>query len=187
VHVDPSLDAHGVTTTPAPVVIRSAVAADAVHIEAVHWASRAAAYRHIAGWPPARPVWAERVQIWTQWLTDPEITSIVAEVDDVVVGICTIRPSTDPEADPITVATMPTLYVHPDAWHRGYGRALCSEASRRASARGFTVLTLWSIEKNRRAHDFYTAFGFVAEPTTMVVPDWPSEALTARRYRLPLR
>ena len=124
--------------------------------------------------------------MWAQWLTDPEVTSIVAEVDDVVVGICTIRPSTDDGADATLVAMMPTLYVHPHAWHRGYGRALCAEACRRASARGFTVLTLWSIEKNSRAHDFYIAFGFVAESMTMIVPDWPHEKLTARRYRLPL-
>jgi GNAT superfamily N-acetyltransferase len=80
---------------------------------------------------------------------------------------------------------MPTLYVHPDAWHRGCGRALCVEASRRAAERGFLLLTLWSIEKNARAHEFYTAFGFEAEPVTMVV-EWPHETLTARRYRLAL-
>jgi GNAT superfamily N-acetyltransferase len=180
------MNPHSITPSPAPSAIRSAVAADAIHVEAVHWASRTAAYQHIAGWPPTRPTQAERVEIWTEWLTDPEVTSIVAEVDDVVVGVCTIRPSTDADADPVTVATMPTLYVHPDAWHRGYGRALCAEAARRASERGFTVLTLWSIEKNARAHDFYTAFGFVAESMTIVVPDWPYEMLTARRYRLAL-
>jgi GNAT superfamily N-acetyltransferase len=185
-HLDPGSYDHGMTTAPASLVVRSANAADAIHVEAVHWASRAAAYQHIAGWPPARPDRAERVEIWTRWLSDPEVTSIVAEVNDVLVGICTIRPTTDAEADPTVVAAMPTLYVHPDAWRRGCGRALCSEASRRASARGFTALTLWSLEKNAQAHDFYTAFGFIAEPITMVVPDWPYEKLTARRYRLPL-
>jgi GNAT superfamily N-acetyltransferase len=184
--VDPNPDGYSVTTTRASLVIRSAVAADARDVEAVHWASRAAAYQQIVGWPPARPTWAERVAIWTEWLTDPEIMSIVAEVDDVIVGICTVRPSTDADADPATVATMPTLYVHPDAWHRGYGRALCAEASKRASARGFTALTLWSIEKNARAHHFYTALGFVDEAKTMIVPDGPHETLTARRYRLQL-
>ena len=184
-HVDPGYNL-GTTADDGPLVVRRAVARDAVGVEAVHWASRAAAYQHIVGWPPARPTRAERVETWSYWLTDPEVTSIVAEVDDVIVGICTIRPSTDDDADPAVTAAMPTLYVHPSVWHKGHGRALCREAVRRAAARGFTVLTLWSIEKNTRAHHFYTAFGFVAEPVTMVVPDWPWERLTARRYRLPL-
>jgi ribosomal protein S18 acetylase RimI-like enzyme len=175
-----------VTVAPGSIVIRSAVATDALRVEAVHWASRAAAYKHVKGWPPAKPTWAERVEIWQAWLNDPDVTSLVAEVDDVVVGICTVRPSTDPEVDSAIVATMPTLYVHPDAWHRGYGRALCAEALKRAAARGFSVLTLWSIENNARAHEFYTAYGFTAESTTMAVPDWPHEALTARRYRIAL-
>jgi GNAT superfamily N-acetyltransferase len=184
--VDPSLDAQSLTPAPASLVIRSAGADDAMHVEAVHWASRTAAYQHIAGWPPARPTRSERVEIWTQWLTDPEVTSIVAEVDQVIMGICTIRPSTDDGADPTIVATMPTLYVHPSVWHRGYGRALCAEGLRRASARGFSALTLWSIDKNTRAHDFYTAFGFIPEAKTIIVPDWPYETLSARRYRMPL-
>lgn len=184
-HVDPGYS-HDYAAASRSLVVRAAAARDAVGVEAVHWASRAAAYQHITGWPPARPTRVERVETWTQWLADPDVTSIVAEVDDVILGICTIRPSADDDADPAVTAAMPTLYVHPSVWHQGYGRALCREAVRRAAARGFTALTLWSIEKNTRAHDFYTAFGFEAEPVTMVVPDWPWERLTARRYRLPL-
>jgi GNAT superfamily N-acetyltransferase len=185
-YVDPGTLGEAMAPMPASLVVRSAVASDASGVEAVHWASRAAAYQHIKGWPPPRPDRAERVEIWKRWLTDPLVTSIVGGIDDVVVGICTVRPSTDDDADPTVVAAMPTLYVHPSVWHRGYGRALCAEAVRRASARGFSVLTLWSIEGNDRARDFYLAFGFVAEPTTMVAPDWPHERLVARRYRLPL-
>jgi GNAT superfamily N-acetyltransferase len=185
-YLDPGMNSDAMASTPASPVVRSADAADASAVEAVHWASRAAAYAHINGWPPARPDRAQRVEIWTRWLTDPAVTSIVAEIDGVLLGICTIRPSTDDDADPTVVAAMPTLYVHPSAWRRGYGRALCAEAMRRASARGFSVLTLWSIEGNDRARDFYLAFGFVAEPTTTVAPDWPHERLVIRRYRLPL-
>jgi len=183
-HLDANTSEVGPTGAEA-VSIRLATVGDAAAVEAVHWASRAAAYSQIAGWPPAKPDSRERVEIWTQWLVDPEVTSVVAVVDGAIVGICTVRPSTDADADPALVATMPTLYVHPDAWHRGCGRALCSEATRRARERGFTLLTLWSLEKNTRAHDFYTTFGFEAEPVTMVV-EWPHETLTARRYRLAL-
>lgn len=165
--------------------IRPGTTADAAAVEAVHWASRAAAYSHIAGWPPAKPDWSERVEIWRQWLADPTVTSLVVEVGGAIVGLCTVRASTDADADPVAVAEMPTLYVHPDAWHRGYGRALCVEALRRAAGRGFAQLTLWSIEKNTRAHEFYTTFGFEAERVTMVA-EWPHETLTARRYRISL-
>jgi ribosomal protein S18 acetylase RimI-like enzyme len=84
--------------------------------------------------------------------------------------------------DPEVVAEMPTLYVRPDLWHRGYGRALCTEALTRASARGFRSLTLWVLEMNLHARRFYGAVGFTREEVTKA-----DEDLVARRYRIALR
>ena len=116
---------------------------------------------------------------------DPAITCLVSAVEGSINGICTLRPSTDEDADPAVVAEMPTLYVHPGAWHRGYGRALCARAVRRASTRGFRALTLWCMGMNVRAHEFFTAFGFEADGRIMAV-DWPHDELVAYRYRIRL-
>ncbi len=166
-------------------MIRGAVRDDAARVEAIHWASRNAAYKHVAGWPPQRPDRAERVELWAKWLTDPAIISLVAELDGAAVGICTVRATTDEDLDAATVAELPTLYVHPDVWHRGLGRSLCTAGLRRAKERGFETLILWSIETNTRADAFYTRFGFARDAVTKVV-DWPHDLLIARRYRITL-
>lgn len=166
--------------------IRDAHLADAAVIEAVHYASREAAYsERVSEWPPAGPDRAERVERWKHWLRDPEISSLVGEVNGVIVGFCTVRPSPDIDAERTAVAEMPTLYVHPDAWRRGYGRALCEAGLVRAVERGFRRLTLWVLEINTPACAFYEAFGFEADGVTKI--DMSSrDALVARRYRIDL-
>ena len=118
---------------------------------------------------------------WKSWLSDPKIDSIVGEVGGEIIGFCTVRPSEDEGVDAHEVAEMPTLYVRPDSWHRGYGRALCAEALDRASVRGFRTLTLWVLEMNLHARRFYGAVGFAREEVTK-----EDEDLVARRYRIVL-
>jgi ribosomal protein S18 acetylase RimI-like enzyme len=165
-------------------LIRDGVGSDAASVEAVHWASRNAAYSHVRGWPPDRPNLAERIELWHQWLTDPAIVSLVAEVRGMILGVCTVRPSTDEDLDNSRVAEIPTLYVHPEFWHRGLGRSLCAAALERATAAGFESLALWSVESNTRADEFYREFGFVRDVTKIM--EWSFEPLVVRRYRIAL-
>jgi ribosomal protein S18 acetylase RimI-like enzyme len=169
-----------------PLRIRNARIADAEAIEAVHYASREAAYsERVSEWPPAGPDRAGRVERWVSWLGDAEISCLIGEVNDEIVGFCTVRPSLDLDADRTSVAEMPTLYVHPDAWRRGYGRALCEAGLVRAVERGFRRLTLWVLEINTPACAFYEAFGFESDGVTKI--DMSSrDGLIARRYRIDL-
>jgi ribosomal protein S18 acetylase RimI-like enzyme len=170
--------------TSSAITLRDGGCGDAEAIEAVHYASREAVYRgRVADWPPAGPDRKGRVERWREWLSDPDIVSVVGEVNGEVVGFCTVRSSGDQDADPTIVAEMPTLYVHPDAWHRGYGRSLCSEGLKRAVERGFHELTLWVLEMNIQARDFYSAFGFTLDAATKV-DEGSIEGLIARRYRI---
>ena len=163
--------------------VRDGVADDASAVEEVHWASLEAAYKDtLAGWPETGRDRNARLERWRKWLSGPDI-SIVGSVDGEIVGFCTIRPSEDEDADAALVAEMPTLYVHPDAWRRGYGQALCAEGLSSAAERGFDVLTLWVLEVNTRAHSFYSAFGFLSDGATKVVED-SSKGLVARRYQI---
>jgi ribosomal protein S18 acetylase RimI-like enzyme len=174
------------TTIEAPLTIREAVVEDATEIEAVHWVSREAAYRErVSVWPPVGPDKAGRVELWRTWLSDPEIVCIVGERQGEVIGFCTIRASTDDDVQQAGVAEMPTLYVHPDAWHRGYGRALCEEGLVRANERDFDLLTLWVLEFNTRAQRFYREYGFSPDGATKVVEGTPDE-LIAHRYSIRL-
>ena len=168
--------------------IRAATLEDASAIEAVHFASRDAVYRgRIPDWPNFGPNQAERIERWQLWLTNPDIVSLVCEADGEIVGIVTIRASTDEGEDPTMVAEMPTLYVHPEHWRRGYGAALCRAALDRARDLGYDELTLWVVDLNVEAHGFYTNFGFTEDGATTVDDGASGEtAVTASRYRISL-
>lgn len=168
-----------------PFVVRDAVVDDAAEIEAVHWAARAAVYDgRVVDWPPRGPDRPGRVERWREWLSSPDVTCILGELDGRVVGFVTVRPSRDPDAGP-DIAEMPTLYVDPASWRRGLGALLCRAAVQRASSLGFRELTLWVLELNTRARAFYDAFGFHPDGATQVDED-TTERLVANRYRLTL-
>lgn len=159
---------------------------DAAAIESVHYASREAAYSgRVAEWPPEGPDRSGRIALWERWLSNPDISCLVREVGGEIVGFCTVRPSPDPDAPAAVVAEMPTLYVRPDAWRAGHGRALCAAGLDRARERGFRRLTLWVLELNTSACAFYEAFGFESDGVTKI--DLSSrDRLVARRYRIAL-
>lgn len=156
-------------------------------VEFVHFASRDAAYRdRVPGWPVDVLSRRERVEVWRAWLADPEVTTLVLEAEEGIAGICTMRPSGDPDGDPDEVVEVPTLYVRPDAWRRGYGLALCREACRRARAEGFRWLTLWVLDLNIEARRFYAALGFREDGAKKVDESHTEVPLQASRFRLSL-
>jgi ribosomal protein S18 acetylase RimI-like enzyme len=167
------------------VALRDAGPDDAEAIEFVHYAAREAVYGgKVVDWPPPGPDRPGRVERWRTWLSSPDVSCIVAERDGRILGFCTIRPSRDDDASESEVE-MPTLYVHPDAWGRGLGRALCDACVARARDRGFRALTLWVLAMNERARRFYDAFGFEPDGTTKI-DEGTTERLAAHRYRLSL-
>jgi ribosomal protein S18 acetylase RimI-like enzyme len=169
-----------------PLHLRDADVADAEAIEAVHYASREARYQgRTESWPPVGPDRLGRVARWRSWLSDPGIECIVGEVDGEVLGFCTIRASIDGDADSQRVAEMPTLYLRPDSWGRGFGRVLCDAGVDRARAGGFSELTLWVLELNEGARAFYDAVGFSFDGATQV-DEATKERLVAQRYRTQL-
>jgi ribosomal protein S18 acetylase RimI-like enzyme len=168
-------------------VVRGATLADADAVEAVHWASMEAAYGStVTGWPITPRNRLVRIATWGEWLSDPAVVALVGTLDARIVGLCTVRATGDEGADPAKVAEMPTLYVHPRAWHRGFGRRLCLEAVARARTRGFETLTLWVVESNARARSFYSEFGFVEDGSRKVVLESPAR-VEAVRFRMDLR
>ena len=173
------------SSEPGDIRLRDGFVSDAEAVEAVHYSSREAVYAgRTADWPPPGPDRRGRVERWRAWLQDDDITAIVAEHQGQVVGFCTIRASQDDDAGP-TIAEMPTLYVRPDFWHRGLGRVLCTASLERASERGFDELTLWVLEMNTRARDFYQKVGFAADGAQKI-DELTSERLVALRYRIEL-
>lgn len=166
--------------------VRDATVEDGASIEAVHFASREAAYSaHVSEWPPPGPGRAERVERWGRWLADPDIHCLVIEVDGHIRGFVTVRAATDTDLSSERVAEMPTLYVSPEHWRSGLGAALCRAGVTRARALGFSELVLWVLDINERARHFYWALGFRPDGTVKIDEGTP-EGFRAARFHIDL-
>jgi ribosomal protein S18 acetylase RimI-like enzyme len=128
----------------------------------------------------------ERIDRWKEWLRAPDAVTITAERGGCVVGFGTLAPSPDEDSDPARVADMPTLYVHPDHWRVGIGRALCATVVDLARERGYETLTLWTMETNEPARIFYESLGFRADGARKEDPGVELSDILAVRFRLDL-
>jgi ribosomal protein S18 acetylase RimI-like enzyme len=171
------------------VQIRPAEVADASRIAEVHVRSWQSAYRglmpqeYLDGLRPAHrtPMW-ERITSRCDGLRSGVL---VAETESCLRGFAAFGPTRDADGDPVQTGEIGAIYLAPDAWGAGCGRALMAAALERLSAAGYRQVTLWVLDTNARARKFYKAAGFR--------PDG-AEKLDAReglelmelRYRRPL-
>ncbi|MDP3710948.1 MAG: GNAT family N-acetyltransferase [Mycobacteriales bacterium] len=96
----------------------------------------------------------------TAMAQDPHRALHVAVVDGVVVGIAAAGPPRDDDLDPDDVTELGALYVLPDHWGGGIGRALLSAVlARRPRPRQ----ALWVLEANDRSRAFYASCGFAPD------------------------
>jgi ribosomal protein S18 acetylase RimI-like enzyme len=141
--------------------VRPATAADAEALERIRIRGWQVAYRHV--FPPAEldrlPVdWSR----WTRWLSkgfEQGQTCLVAEAD-AILGWVTYGPSAFPDRS----GEVHGLYVDPDRWSSGAGRALMA-AAETALAREYDEAVLWTLEGNDRARRFYERVGWTLDGT----------------------
>ena len=127
--------------------VRLAVPDDMLDILVVRIASWNAAYRDIL---PRKYLDAMRKETK---LDVPRGTWVV-ESDRIVAGYCFLAP-TGPGAVEIK-----ELYVHPDYFRMGLGRALLGAIIASLARSGVEQIGLWVLEKNERGQLFYEALGF---------------------------
>lgn len=140
--------------------IRRATVDDAPGIADVHHRSAMAAYSDI--FPPEAPApTRDRLdELWHQWLDpadDLERRGFVAELEGESVGVVmTGRDSLDR-----STGHLARMYVAPERWGQGIGRALYDVAVDRLSAVGHRRASLWVLEDNHRARSWYERLGWV--------------------------
>jgi GNAT superfamily N-acetyltransferase len=148
-------------TEDAVVRIRLATAADAEAIERIRIRGWRVAYRHV--FPPeqldAMPIdWSR----WLEWLTQPSpARCFVAEDEAGLLGFATVGPSAFPDR----FGELHGLYVDPDRWGEGAGRALLARAEDEL-AETWDEAILWTLEDNLRTRRFYEAAGWHLDGTT---------------------
>jgi ribosomal protein S18 acetylase RimI-like enzyme len=162
--------------------VRSAVPSDARAIATVHVESWRVAYRgllpddYLAGLSPE-----QRTALWSGILADPSSGHVVVLVlDDLIVGFAHAGPSGDEDAPPDT-GELYTIYVHPDAWGQGYGRALMEAVLDRLAADRTRTVTLWMLSTNDRARRFYLGQGWL-EGTDVRTQEFGGQVVIDHRF-----
>lgn len=145
--------------------IRRAGMADSMGIGLAHVRSWQAAYKglvpqhYLDGLDPV-----QRVQVWARQLSEGHQVGqavLVAEADDEVVGFVSVGPSRDDDAN--GQGEVWAIYLLPDFWGQGVGKALMRAGSESLRGFGFTEATLWVLGTNERARRFYEAVGWAPD------------------------
>jgi GNAT superfamily N-acetyltransferase len=161
------------------VKIRAATSADAEAIARVQERTWQAAYRHVF---PAEEldrggfIQPER---WRRPLEHPPSgwSTFVAEDAGRVFGFASVGPSRDEHR----TGELYAIYVEPESWSTGAGRALIETAESRLRER-YHEATLWVLADNPRARAFYERAGWTADGAEKSEERWGVHA-TEVRYR----
>jgi GNAT superfamily N-acetyltransferase len=165
--------------------VRPAGPADAPGIAAVHVGSWRNAYRGMLPDAFLDGLDVERRTAgWFRQLGDPDPRARVLLAEDpagTVTGFVHLVPTRDDDGDD-TTGEVTSIYVSPESWGTGAGRALMAAAVDAATQAGFATLTLWVLRDNVRARRFYEAAGWAPDGATKddVVA---GTAVTEVRYR----
>jgi ribosomal protein S18 acetylase RimI-like enzyme len=141
--------------------LRRATSRDAAVVGRIHVESWNVAYRGIM--PDdviAKTDLAYRTQFWAERIADPDWPVFVIEEGGECVAFCQMIASRDPDDDPKQVGHITSLHVLPHLRGRGHGRALMDHVLAEFTRRGFAAVTLWVLEQNRAARNFYEHYGF---------------------------
>lgn len=141
------------------VEIRPAGLEDAHVISRLHTRSFRAAYEHL---PETRRSLEKgderRVAFWAEILAQRNESTLVAIVDDRLIGFIRIGPSPDDDADE-TTGHIFSVHVDPDLTGSGVGSRLVEAAVSELSLKHRTA-TLWALSENEPAHRFYERLGW---------------------------
>jgi ribosomal protein S18 acetylase RimI-like enzyme len=168
--------------------IRKARVEDAYGIALVHVRSWQVAYRgHMPDEFLDELDVEKRTNMWRQLTQEPDKIILLAEdTEQNIVGFSLLGPSHDADAIPNT-AEVAAIYVHPDKWHQGVGRALLTASLDESRKCKFDQVTLWVLEGNQRARAFYESSGFIQDGTIKDDDHWKTFAVREIRYRLSLQ
>ncbi len=146
-------------------VLRPAELADAEGIATVHVRTWQAAYRDLVPADYLASLSVERRRaIWMQELASTTSELLVAADDGGVLGFVNFGVARDADAHE-SAGEIYALYVAPEHWGLGVGRALCRRAVERLVLRELQSCYLWMLQGNARAAHFYERAGFLRDTT----------------------
>ncbi|HEX4959657.1 MAG TPA: GNAT family N-acetyltransferase [Thermoanaerobaculia bacterium] len=163
--------------------LRRATPEDANAIATVHVRSWQAAYQGIVPEAFLRSLSIEaREATWRTTLQAETSEVYVAEESQEIIGWISVSRCQDPDSSPIT-GELYAIYVAPEHWGSGAGRALWKRGESYLRASGFLDVVLWVLKENRRALRFYEVAGFAPDPGREKVIELGGASLLEIRLR----
>lgn len=132
----------------------------AEEITRLHRRAAQTGFAHIFPAEAPPPPFEDDLARWQFWLGPDRQQGrqpYTVEADGRIVGVVLAGP--DPDAPGL--GHLARLYVDPDRWGTGIGRALHDAAVADLVGRGFPTATLWVLEGNVRARRWYERLGWV--------------------------
>jgi ribosomal protein S18 acetylase RimI-like enzyme len=167
--------------------VRPATMDDARDIARIHVRAWQVAYRGLVAQSHLDSLSVDRREAaWRKNLASPTTQTSVAIDEGKVCGWISVGGCRDEDVGP-EVAELWAIYVDPDHWRRGAGRALWDEAAQALASSGFREAVLWSLEDNAPALAFYRSLGFTPEPGLVKSFERDGVALQEIRLRGRLR
>jgi GNAT superfamily N-acetyltransferase len=165
------------------ITVRSATPDDAAAIAQAHVLSWRTAYRGLLSDHILDQLSIERrTEFWHGVIEGRGDDRVwVAEVGGVVEGFASTGPARD-----VDLATgageLYAIYLRPEAWSIGAGRAMLDVAAADLAARGFSLLVLWVLTDNARGRRFYEAAGWRPDGASRML-DFDGTPIEEIRYR----
>lgn len=152
------------------VIVREAEIKDAGQIAKVHVGTWQYAY---AGQMPGEALNSlsveQRTKRWEEILSKPTPGSknFVAEIDDKIVGFCSVGPCRDEDMDK-TTGELWAIYVDPESMNKGVGSLLQEKGLNFLKENEFKKATLWVLTSNEKAIKWYESKGWKLEGKTKI-------------------
>ena len=165
------------------VTVRSATPDDAAAIAQAHVLSWRTAYRGLLPDHILDQLSIERrTEFWRGVIEGPGDDRVwVAEVGGGVAGFASTGPARDDDIG-ACAGELYAIYLLPEAWSIGAGRAMLEAASADLAAGGFRPLVLWVLTDNARGRRFYEAAGWRPDGTSRML-DFGGTPIEEIRYR----
>lgn len=84
----------------------------------------------------------------------------IAELDEEVAGYCYVAAPGRGDPEGSLSAELVAIYVDPERWRAGVGRALAESAIEAAGRAGYEEIVLWTFQPNAPAQAFYRRLGW---------------------------
>lgn len=166
-------------------IIRLADIDDAHAIATIHVRSWQHAYRDILPEDGLNALSIDqRATQWAGWLQaeSSPLRTLVAEVDDEVVGFTSWGPANEVDLDPATLMLY-SIYMLPESAGKGIGSALLEAVEVEMIASGAEIGALQVLEQNAPTRTFYEKRGWQLEPDSAQVEEYFGMVMTTVRYR----